>query len=100
MAGLAIAFGLIWIIIPGIILALGYSMMSYIYIDNPEIGILDVLKKSREMMKGHKWQYFCLGFSFIGWIILGILTFGILLFWLLPYMSVTRAIFYDSIKEG
>ena len=58
------------------------------------------MKKSREMMKGHKWQYFCLCFSFIGWFLLTPFTLGILLFWLIPYIGVTTALFYDGIKDG
>ena len=99
LAGLLITLGSILFVIPGIILAFAYSMIEYIYIDNPDIGITEVMKKSREMMKGHKWQLFCLELSFIGWIILTPFTLGILLFWLTPYMGVTTVLFYDSIKE-
>lgn len=99
IAGIIVGFGFVLLIIPGIILLLGYVMMRYVYLDNPEIGIIEALKKSREMMKGHKWQYFCLCLSFIGWVLLIPLTFGILYFWLAPYMAVAQANFYDSIKE-
>ena len=92
--------GCIFLIVPGIIIYIGYAMIDYIYIDNPEIGITDVMKKSREMMKGHKWEYFCLTLSFYGWIILGIFTLGILYFWLIPYMNTTFANFYEKIKDG
>ena len=34
-----------------------------------------------------------------GWIILGIFTLGILYLWLTPYMQVTYANFYNSLKE-
>ena len=100
IAGLLIGLASILFIIPGIILALAYSMATYIYLDNPEIGIIDALKESRTMMKGHKGQLFWLGLSFIGWIILGVFTFGILYFWLLPYMNVTFVNFYENIKES
>jgi len=100
LTGFAVLGGMLLLIIPGIILVFAYSMINYIYIDNPEIGIVEVMKKSRQIMKGHKWQFFCLGFSFIGWIILGIFTLGILYFWLIPYMGVAQAKFYDSIKEA
>lgn len=94
------ALGCILFIVPGIIISIGYAMINYIYIDNPEIGITAVMKKSREMMKGHKWEYFCLNLSFLGWMILGILTIGILYFWLIPYMNTTFANFYEKIKGG
>lgn len=100
LTGLAVLGGALLLVIPGIILAFGYSMITYIYIDNPEIGIVEVMKKSREMMKGHKWEYFCLILSFLGWMILGIFTLGILYFWLFPYMGVAQANFYESIKQA
>ena len=99
LVGLVVFGGTLLLVIPGIILAFGYTVVYYIYIDNPEIGITEVMKKSREMMKGHKWQYFCLMFSFIGWCLLLPFTLGLLAFWLIPYMGVTTALFYDSIKE-
>ena len=64
-------------VIPGIIASYSYSMSYYILKDNPGMDANEARKASIEMMKGHKWQLFCLEFSFIGWIILSILTFGI-----------------------
>ena len=100
VAGLLICVGFIALIIPGIILAYAYTMINYIYIDNPETGIIDAVRQSRVMMKGHKFQLFCLWLSFLGWIILGLFTFGLLYLWLLPYMQVSQAVFYDSIKDA
>lgn len=51
------------------------------------------------MMNGYKLEFFILKLSFLGWIILGIFTFGILYLWLIPYMNVTEANFYNEIKE-
>ncbi len=100
IAALIVCVGCIALIIPGIILGLAYSLVYYIYIDNPEVGITEVLTQSRTMMKGHKWEYFLLELSFIGWGILGVFTLGILYLWLAPYMGVTIALFYDNIKNG
>jgi len=85
-------------IIPGIIASISYSLVYYIKLDNPELSASEVISKSKEMMSGHKWDFFVLGLSFIGWAILGIFTFGILYLWLVPYMQVTYANFYNSLK--
>ena len=85
-------------IIPGIIASISYSLIYFIKLDNPELSASEVISKSKEMMNGHKWDYFVLGLSFIGWSILGIFTFGILYLWLFPYMQVTYANFYNSLK--
>lgn len=86
-------------IIPGIIAALSYSMVYFVKLDNPDMGAMDVLRKSKQIMSGHKMDYFVLGLSFLGWAILGALTLGILYLWLIPYMQVTYANFYNSIKD-
>lgn len=100
LVGIIVGVGFILLVIPGIILALGYSQVYYIILDDEKIGITDAMKKSREMMKGHKWEFFVLGLSFIGWLLLGILTLGILYFWLIPYMEVTLCNFYNKLKEA
>ena len=95
-------FTILWsflFIIPGIIASFSYSLVFYIKLDNPELSALEVIKKSKEMMKGHKWDFFILYLSFIGWSILALFTFGILCLWLVPYMNVTFANFYNSIKD-
>lgn len=87
-------------VIPGIIASYSYSMSYYILKDNPGMDANEARKASIEMMKGHKWQLFCLEFSFIGWIILSILTFGILTLWVGPYMETAKAAFYEELKAN
>ena len=97
---IAIILGLCLLIVPGIILALGLSQTFFIMADDPEIEIMDALKDSWELMDGHKFDYFILGLRFIGWAILCIFTLGIGYFFLAPYMQVTFAKFYNSIRYG
>lgn len=85
-------------IVPGIIMGFAYAMVTYIIIDSDTKGS-DSLKKSREMMKGYKWNYFVFYLSFLGWILLTPFTLGILLIWLFPYMTVADAIYYDELKK-
>ncbi len=87
------------LIIPGIIAAIAYSQAFYILAEDNNIGAMDALKKSKEMMYGYKWKYFCLGLRFIGWAILCTLTLGIGYLWLIPYMQVSFANFYEDIKD-
>ena len=85
-------------VIPGIIMALAYAMATYLVVDT-DLGFKGALKESREMMKGYKWNYFVFGLSFIGWFILVPFTLCILLIWLMPYIIVADAIYYDKLKE-
>lgn len=85
-------------VIPGIIMALAYAMAVLLVIDKDVAGN-DSLAKSREMMKGYKWDYFVFLLSFLGWIILTPFTIGLLLIWLVPYMLVATMIYYDKLQE-
>jgi uncharacterized membrane protein len=87
-------------IVPGIIAGISYSQTFYIIADNPEIDAMDAISKSKKMMRGYKWKYFCLGLRFTGWALLCILTLGIGLFWLMPYMQTSFAKFYDDLKAN
>lgn len=98
LIGLAVGLGLVLLLIPGIIFALMFSMTMFIMVDDEQISPVDAMKKSAEMMKGHKSDLFILIFSFFGWMILGLFTFGLLYLWLVPYMNTTMCNFYDSIK--
>jgi Predicted integral membrane protein len=94
-------FVLLWallLIVPGIIAALSYSLTYFIIVDDGSIRPLQAITKSKEMMQGNKWKLFCLFFRFFGWALLCILTCGIGLFWLIPYIMVSTAKFYDEIK--
>lgn len=87
-------------VIPGIIKAYSYALVPYILAENTELDRSRVLKMSRDMMKGHKWELFVLQFSFIGWHILSMLTFGILnVFYVNPYLQATLAEFYSAVKS-
>lgn len=86
-------------VIPGIVKAIAYSQVYYIALEHPEYDANQCITESRKMMNGHKWQYFCLQFSFIGWLIVGSLCFGIGTLWVSAYMSAANAAFYDDLKN-
>lgn len=95
-------YTLLWtllFIIPGIVASIKYSMTYYILADYPELNASQAISKSKELMDGYKWKYFCMQLSFIGWIILGALTLGILYIWLAPHMLCTNAVFYEYIRS-
>lgn len=99
---LQLIFIFLWallLIIPGIIAGLSYSMTFYVIADNDSIGPLEAIRKSKEIMRGNKWKLFCLGARFIGWALLCILTLGIGFLWLVPYISISYAKFYDDITK-
>ena len=103
LSGLLIGLLIVLIAIPtlfigAIILSLAYSLVPFIIHDNPGMEVRDVLKTSRMMMRGHKWQLFVLELTFLGWALLCVLTLGIGFLWLTPYQYASYAHFYEDIK--
>lgn len=99
VVGLNIVIGSILLIIPGIIAAFGLFFYQEVAADNPDMGCMEVMKKSWEITNGHKMELFILMLSFIGWQIVASLTLGILYIWLFPYMTVTVILAYEELKK-
>ena len=85
-------------IVPGIIKSYAYSMAFYIKHDHPDYDWKKCLDESQRYMMGHKWQLFCLDFSFIGWILLGSCCCGLGMLWVTPYQQLSHANFYENLK--
>ena len=85
--------------IVSIIVGLMYEMVFPILLDNEDMGVIDSMRASRRLMKGHKGRFFLLQLSFLGWIILGIFTLGILYLWLVPYIQTTTMLYYFDLKR-
>lgn len=87
------------LIIPGIVKSISYSQTLFILSDNTNLSAEEAIKESMKMMDGHKFEYFKLQLSFIGWALLSFLTLGIGFLWLAPYVYVTNAKFYENLKS-
>ncbi|RXT58522.1 DUF975 family protein [Lacticaseibacillus chiayiensis] len=91
------------LIVPGIVKAMAYSQAQWIYRDaidsGQPIGYTEAIKRSRELMYGHKWDFFVLLLSFLGWWLLELITMGLASIWVIPYRSMTLANFYLKLTE-
>lgn len=96
---LAVGIGIVLLIVPGIILALGLSQTFYILADNPEMDGVSALKKSWEIMDGHKADYFLLILLFGLMAIGGILALVVGIFFVLPIIYAASAHFYEQLKK-
>ena len=99
LMGLYVFLWSLLFVIPGIVAAYSYRMVFYLLIDDPEIGVSEALKQSKEMMYGYKSKLFYLDLSFIGWWLLCFLTFGIGILWLSPYILTSQTIFYTELRN-
>lgn len=109
------------LVIPGLIAAYRYQMVFYILADHPEVGIMESLRLSRQMMHGRKWKLFVLNLSFIGWYFLCMLPVMLAFAmagatnspaWMLlsvfavpgfiflgPYVQTATACFYNDVRD-
>lgn len=94
-----IALFSILLIIPGIVKCYDYYLVKFILADEPELSGKEALRKSKEMMRGHRWNTFVLNLSFIPWYLLGGITLGLVnIFYVMPYVLQTDAQLYLNIK--
>jgi hypothetical protein len=109
MIGIFVFLWSLLLIVPGIIASFRYSMAAWILADDPSKGVMQCIRESKEMMRGHKGELFVLDLSFIGWMFVGSFVSMILSMfigamipifsiWLLPYMQLTTAGFYNSVS--
>ena len=97
LEGLYIFLWTLLLIVPGIIASYRYAMAPFILAENPDMTPSEAIDASKEMMDGHKWELFCLDFSFFGWLLLNVLTLGLGSLVLNPYMNAARAAFYREV---
>ena len=77
-----------------ILAILGISQIFYLLLDFPQLSVKELLRKSNQLMKGHRMRYFCLQLRFVLLLLLGILSLGIGMFWVLPYVNTATTIFF------
>lgn len=95
LAVIALIIGGIWIAK----IVLQYKLIYYLFMDDPEMGVRELFRQSKELMEGNKLRCLYLIISFIGWYLLGMISCGVGFLWIMPYMSQTIANFYLDVLE-
>ncbi|MBR5248935.1 MAG: DUF975 family protein [Lachnospiraceae bacterium] len=73
---------------------LAWAQSFRLLLDYPSVSAVEALRKSRQLMKGHKGRLFVLQLSFLPLEIAAIFTIGIGYLWLSPYINMTYTLFY------
>lgn len=95
---LLVFFQFLMFIVPGIIASYSYRQAEYILLENPELRPLECIRRSEDMMRGHRFDLFLLDLSFIGWALLS----SVLMFpavWYVPYSGVCYAYYYTVLRD-
>lgn len=96
ISGLFLGLWTLLFIIPGIIKAYSYAMASYLLVNEKNLGPVDAITKSRQLMDGKKMQLFMLDLGYLGWYLLSLFTFGILAIWVSAWHQTARALFFKD----
>jgi uncharacterized membrane protein len=102
LISVAVFFGMLLLVIPGIIAAIGLSMTFFIMAEDPGIRATDAMRQSWAMVwdAGNFWKV--LGFQLLAipLFLLGTLLLVVGIFLVLPVYQTALAGLYDSLKGG
>lgn len=97
LVGLATFFGILLLVIPGIIVALGTQFYLYCMVDR-DLGAIDSISESWRITDGYKGTIFVVNFIIgIGALVLTCLTLGIGYLAVLPILALVQAVMYHSL---
>jgi uncharacterized membrane protein len=96
--GISVVFGLIFCIVPGIIIAIGWGLYGFIICENPDTSPMDALSRSWEMTKGRRGDLFVLALALIGINLVGALLCGIGLIFTYGISAMAAAYVYRSLN--
>ncbi|MBR5284832.1 MAG: DUF975 family protein [Clostridia bacterium] len=90
--------GVLCLFFPAFIVAYSLRMTERLLIDHPEWSVWTCMKESRRMMRGHKFDLFCLDLSFIGW---GLLEgfFKPIAIYSMPFRYLAVHGFYEALER-
>ncbi|MFI3238380.1 MAG: DUF975 family protein [Lachnospiraceae bacterium] len=80
-------------------ISLTYGMVYYLFLDYPDLPIIELMKRSKQIMQGNRLRLLYLELSFIPLQFLATISFQIGSLWVTPYMHMTRSLFYLNLVQ-
>ena len=77
-----------------ILTGLFFGLADFLMLDDPELGAIDAMKKSLQLMKGNKSRLLYIQLSFLPLYFVGLLTCYLGYLWIMPYVNCTLTYFY------
>ena len=93
--------GILWLVMliyPFIANSIGYSMATFLMIDNEKVNEDNALKESKHLMKQNYGRYFKFVMSYMIWYLLVVISCGVAFLWVAPKVMTGKAIFYENLK--
>lgn len=98
--GLMLLFGIALVVVGlvfGLVKTYDCALAVYLAKTNEDSGLFDLLKESKQKMKGHKWTLFVQNLSFFWWGLGVLATGGLLGLYVTPYVVTSTAIFATEV---
>ena len=96
---IAIVVGFIFLIIPGIIIAVGLWPALFLVYDE-DLGVTATLQEAWDMTRGHRLQLFLLGIVLMFVAAIGVLALGVGIFFTGAFASLVAAAAYEELSLG
>lgn len=95
--GLAVAGGLVLLIVPGVFWGLQFAFAGFAVVDRAA-DPLDAFKESARLTNGHKWQLLAFALALLGVNLLGALALGVGLLFSIPVSAVAAASVFRKLQ--
>ena len=101
VVGVIVGLGIVMLLVPGIIFACRLAFVPYLVVDK-EMDVMDALRVSWDMTRGHGWQIFLMGFLAFWVVIAGLICLFVGVFISAMWISSAFAAMYHSVelKDG
>ena len=101
VVGVIVGLGIVMLLVPGIIFACRLAFVPYLVVDR-EMDVMDALRVSWDMTRGHGWQIFLMGFLAFWVVIGGLICLFVGVFISAMWISTAFATMYHSVemKDG
>jgi uncharacterized membrane protein len=93
LIGIAVDIGLIFLVVPGIILSLGFSVAPWVIVDRG-LGPIEGMKASWELTDGHKGNIFIFNLIAFGLSLVGMCACGVGTLIVVPILCIAHAYIY------
>ena len=96
LVGIIVGFGIVMLIFPGIIFACRLAFVPYLVIDQ-KMDVMDALKASWDMTRGHGWSIFAMGLLTIPIVIAGLVMLFFGVFISIMWITTAFAVIYHAV---
>ena len=97
VVGVIVGLGVVMLIVPGIIFACRLAFVPYLVIDR-EMDVMDALRVSWDMTRGHGWQIFFMGFLAIFVVLAGLICLFVGVIISIMWIAAAFAAMYHAVE--